>query len=1012
MALPNKTKIPVGTILAEKYRVVREIGRGGMATVYEAVNESIGKHVAIKVLAQELTGSSIVVERFLREARASAAIRSPYICDVYDSGKLPTGQPFLVLELLEGESLYERMTRQRQLDVQTTVQVIMQVCRGLTKAHAASIVHRDLKPENIFLTKDEDGRLLAKILDFGLAKFYTPTTKDQTRLTREGAVFGTPAYMSPEQVRGQGAVDHRADLWALGCITYECFTGKTVWSTDQGVAMTFAQIASAPLPRPARYRPDLPATFTEWFDRTLDRDINRRYQTAKELAETLSTACGQERRESSESRASPIEARDEAAAALHAPAGPPSPRAPVAPPPPPAPPAAQAPHAPHMHPAMQGQLGTAPLDDGNDGDGDPTRVLTKQPLVKPLQTGRPGEDGKLERFRRGPDGRIAKVVPQVAPAAPRIPQTPLPGTHRPPVPAGIAPGSSRHGAPARGGPPAASPHPAHAPMGARPRGPGASGLSVDGDSEIDKNPFAKGQRQKRIMLVVTLLVIAAVIAILFAVSSMPPSPSGEGSGEPGDGATDSAGLPGQVRTGRSPGDASGAPVSTGVPSPAPAPPREPPLPMWLTEVRDAQAALASGDVKSAQAKLAQAAAKSGQHAAPQALAKHVASAVWARSACTLTGIARPRTYDISTAAVTRVAATRPSVVGTSAGALAAWTDAHSGASHAYVARLDGGFAMSAPPLDLTPDGGDVQRVELFAWGGKYVALYTDTKAGAAGTFARFLGEDGKPTGAAAQVGPAKSAEGTPVMFGATGRSPFVLWSEAGDSDSDDLFVQKLSAVTLAPEGASARITDLAASSGIPHVEAHAPRAVIAKDAAHIVFELARKTATSVQHEVIPLADLGRDIAGASRTREGKAMGSLDLVNIDRSRAHAPQIACSPDHCFVLWHGESPPGVQGAAFDIPTGRAVWRRRLSLSSVYPVAAASPSGSVVAAWIDDGKLVAAPLSRFGFQKIAKLGRAQASQPVLSLAAGAQKGQFFAAWLDLESSLPEPYVARLACP
>src|SRR5262245_21948507 len=294
MALPNKTKIPVGTILAGKYRITREIGRGGMATVHEAENVDIGKRVAIKVLAQELTGSSIVVERFLREARAAAAIRSPYICDVYDSGKLPSGQPFLVLELLEGESLYERMTRQRQLDVPTTVAVITQVCRGLTKAHAASIVHRDLKPENIFVTKDEEGQLLAKILDFGLAKFYTPTTKDQARLTREGAVFGTPAYMSPEQVRGQGAVDHRADLWALGCITYECFTGKTVWSTDQGVAMTFAQIASAPLPRPSRYRPDLPPGFTDWFDRTLDRNIEKRFQTAKEFSDALAAAFGRE----------------------------------------------------------------------------------------------------------------------------------------------------------------------------------------------------------------------------------------------------------------------------------------------------------------------------------------------------------------------------------------------------------------------------------------------------------------------------------------------------------------------------------------------------------------------------------------------------------------------------------------------------------------------------------------------------------------------------------------------
>jgi serine/threonine-protein kinase len=287
MALPNKAKIPVGTVLAGKYRITREIGRGGMAAVYEAANVDIGKRVAIKVLAQELTTSAVVVERFLREARAAAAIRSPYICDIYDSGKLEDGRPFLVLELLEGESLYERMTKIRWLDAEATITIVTQTCRGLTKAHAASIVHRDLKPENIFLTKDEEGAMLSKILDFGLAKFYAPMDNagPQARLTREGAVFGTPAYMSPEQVRGQGAVDHRADLWALGCIVYECFTGRTVWSTEQGVAMTFAQIANAPLPRPAQFRPDLPEGFTTWFDRALNRDITQRFQTAKEFAD-------------------------------------------------------------------------------------------------------------------------------------------------------------------------------------------------------------------------------------------------------------------------------------------------------------------------------------------------------------------------------------------------------------------------------------------------------------------------------------------------------------------------------------------------------------------------------------------------------------------------------------------------------------------------------------------------------------------------------------------------------
>jgi serine/threonine-protein kinase len=180
----------------------------------------------------------------------------------------------------------------RLIDPRSTVRVIGQVAKGLTKAHAIGIVHRDLKPENIHLIKHEDGHEIAKILDFGLAKFYSPVDADEktARLTREGAVFGTPAYMSPEQVKGQGSVDHRADLWALGCMAFECLTGRPVWNTDQGVAMTFAAIATGQLPVPSRLRPDLPPAFDAWFRRALERDPNKRFQSAKELADELARA--------------------------------------------------------------------------------------------------------------------------------------------------------------------------------------------------------------------------------------------------------------------------------------------------------------------------------------------------------------------------------------------------------------------------------------------------------------------------------------------------------------------------------------------------------------------------------------------------------------------------------------------------------------------------------------------------------------------------------------------------
>ncbi|HEY2369927.1 MAG TPA: protein kinase, partial [Polyangiaceae bacterium] len=279
-------------MLTGKYRVLREIGRGGMAAVYEAEQVALGKRVAVKVLAAELQHSNIVIERFFREARAAASVQSPYIVDVYDSGRLEDGRPFIAMEFLDGESLYDRMARIRIIDATTTCRIISHCAKGLMKAHAAGIVHRDLKPENIFIVKSEDGEEIAKLLDFGLAKFYAPVKTDEktARLTREGAVFGTPAYMSPEQVKGQGNVDQRADLWALGCMAYECLIGRPVWNTEQGVAMTFAAIATQPLPVPSKVRPDLPASFDEWFKHALERDPNKRFQTAKELADTLKQA--------------------------------------------------------------------------------------------------------------------------------------------------------------------------------------------------------------------------------------------------------------------------------------------------------------------------------------------------------------------------------------------------------------------------------------------------------------------------------------------------------------------------------------------------------------------------------------------------------------------------------------------------------------------------------------------------------------------------------------------------
>ncbi len=291
MSLEKPQVVAIGTLLDGKFRVSKEIGRGGMAAVYEAENVDIGKRVAVKVLSAELANSKVVTERFMREARAAAKIRSPYICDVYDVGTY-NGRPFLIMELLEGESLYDRLARDRRLSVKDTIEIAGETAMGLHQAHEANIVHRDLKPENIFLTRGSNNERSTKIVDFGLAKFYDPHLEGgaSARLTKEGALFGTPAYMSPEQASAQGPIGFSSDLWALGCIVYEMLVGRTVWNVDQGVAMILAQIAGGPLPTPSKVSPDLPRAFDAWFAKALDRDGARRFSSAIELSESLKVA--------------------------------------------------------------------------------------------------------------------------------------------------------------------------------------------------------------------------------------------------------------------------------------------------------------------------------------------------------------------------------------------------------------------------------------------------------------------------------------------------------------------------------------------------------------------------------------------------------------------------------------------------------------------------------------------------------------------------------------------------
>jgi eukaryotic-like serine/threonine-protein kinase len=291
--LMNETPAPPSRgLVAGKYELVRLIGRGGMGSVWEARHISLGTACAIKFIEAEFSDSTEARNRFDKEAKAAATIQSKHAIQIYDHGVTEDGKPYIVMELLNGEPLDKRIERER-LPLQETARIIQQVCRGLARAHERGIVHRDLKPENIFLvqTPDED-EPIAKVLDFGIAKMQNgPQNQGITSSTKTGAVLGTPFYMSPEQARGLRNVDHRADIWSLGVIAFKCVTGKLPFD-GESVGDLLVKICTAPLPIPSQQSPGLPPSFDAWFARALDREPDRRFATATELADALGYVAG------------------------------------------------------------------------------------------------------------------------------------------------------------------------------------------------------------------------------------------------------------------------------------------------------------------------------------------------------------------------------------------------------------------------------------------------------------------------------------------------------------------------------------------------------------------------------------------------------------------------------------------------------------------------------------------------------------------------------------------------
>jgi eukaryotic-like serine/threonine-protein kinase len=275
-------------MITPNIRLARPLGGGGMGSVWVAEHRGLGTQVVIKVISEQFALHADAHERFRREAAAASVVKSPHVVHVMDFGITTDGRPYIAMEMLEGEDLAKRLSRDGTLTPKKLSSIVTQVARALSRAHDKGVIHRDIKPENIFLTDVGTDDAFVKVLDFGIAKAMTGPVSTGTAT---GAMLGTPYYMSPEQVMGRRDVDPRADIWSLGVVAFEALTGKRPFDGDTVGAISIA-ICHGDMPTPSALRPDLPPAIDEWFKKACARDREQRFATAKDLAQAFESAAG------------------------------------------------------------------------------------------------------------------------------------------------------------------------------------------------------------------------------------------------------------------------------------------------------------------------------------------------------------------------------------------------------------------------------------------------------------------------------------------------------------------------------------------------------------------------------------------------------------------------------------------------------------------------------------------------------------------------------------------------
>jgi len=278
-----RTEYLAGAVIADRYKLVRPLGRGGMGVVWVAHSLVLGVDVALKLIHSDLGGSTGAT-RMAREAHAAARLGHPAMVRVFDFGWTSRADPFLVMELVQGESMGSILRRELRLPAIQAVQMLLPLADGLRSAHDKGIVHRDIKPDNILVARDEFGRQQPKLLDFGIAKVQSHSTEDR-KLTQEGIALGSPDYMSPEQALGREDIDHRTDVWALCVVLYESITGQMPWDRPNYNALMQAIIHEPPAPTTELNAGD--ADLWCVIERGLQKNPENRWASMTELGEAL-----------------------------------------------------------------------------------------------------------------------------------------------------------------------------------------------------------------------------------------------------------------------------------------------------------------------------------------------------------------------------------------------------------------------------------------------------------------------------------------------------------------------------------------------------------------------------------------------------------------------------------------------------------------------------------------------------------------------------------------------------